>query len=247
MKKKYNWKEIQKLYDTGITISQVCEIFGCKPSGVYSATKRGEFIPRDKSDCQTSKQKMIDERLRELSLLYSSGNSLREILELGFSQAEYIHARKMGLFQPRDLRTAHKLRLEKHGPNVMGEEARKNLSIRQSLNNSGGKCKWFEVSGQRVQGTWERNIANKFNEMGIKWIKLKTHKDILFYTYKDSERAYTPDFYLPDFDVYLEVKGYWWGDDRNKMDIVIKQHPDKKIIIIEKSEYKRIMQGEQVW
>lgn len=60
-------------------------------------------------------------------------------------------------------------------------------------------------------------------------------------------RSYAPDFYLPDFDVYLEIKGYWWGRDKEKMDLVIAQNPCKRICIITKSEFDRLMQGELVW
>ena len=54
-------------------------------------------------------------------------------------------------------------------------------------------------------------------------------------------RSYTPDFYLLDYDILVEVKGFWWGDDKEKMRIVLETHPDKNIVIVEKDEYKEIM------
>lgn len=60
-------------------------------------------------------------------------------------------------------------------------------------------------------------------------------------------KSYAPDFYLPSYDIYLEVKGYWRGNDKEKMKCVIEQHSDKKIIIIEKQEFNKILQGELVW
>ena len=123
----------------------------------------------------------------------------------------------------------------------MGIEARKRLSERQSLKNSGGKSKWYEVSGQKVQGTWERNVAMKFVELGIQWYKPKVGKDVWKYTIDGLEKSYTPDFYLPDFEVYLEIKGYWWGNDREKMSLISKQHTDKRLIIITKKEYEEII------
>lgn len=132
-------------------------------------------------------------------------------------------------------------------PRRMGEESRKKLSERQSLQNSGGRSKWFEVNGIKVQGTWERDIAIKLTEMGINWIKPKTNNFIFKYEMDNKIRSYSPDFYLPEFDVYLEIKGYWWGRDREKMDLVLSQYPDKKIVIVEKKEFELIMGGEQVW
>ena len=129
----------------------------------------------------------------------------------------------------------------------MGKSSREKLSKAQSVHNHGGRSKWYEVSGQKVQGTWERDIAIKFDQLGIRWEKLKTGKDILRYTMNDKEHSYTPDFYLADFDVYLEIKGYWWGNDKAKMDAVKLQHPEKRIIIVQKDGYKKILDGERVW
>ena len=132
-------------------------------------------------------------------------------------------------------------------PRSMGTEARRNLSIEQSLNNRGGKCKWFDYNGQKLQGRWELNVAKKLDEMNIAWYKPKVHKDVWAYNLDDKLKSYTPDLYLKDLDIYLEIKGYWWGDDKRKMDAVIAQHPDKKIVILEKNDYQRLLQGELVW
>ena len=132
-------------------------------------------------------------------------------------------------------------------PTKMSEENKIKLSERQSLNNSGGKTKWFEVAGQKIQGTWERNIAIKFEELKIKWFKPKTNNDIWKYAWEGKIKSYSPDFYLPDYDLWLEIKGYWWGRDKEKMEIVKKTYPERKLIIIEEKDYKKILEGELVW
>ncbi len=132
-------------------------------------------------------------------------------------------------------------------PRRMGNDARRRLSEEQSLRNRGGRSKWFVVNGIKVQGTWEYNIALKLNELGIVWSKPKTNSDLFKYELDGKIKSYAPDFYLPKENIYLEVKGYWWGNDREKMQAVISQHPMKQIIIIEAAEYNRIMQGELVW
>ena len=95
----------------------------------------------------------------------------------------------------------------KHAPSFLGKkhtiDTKRKISEKLSINNKGGRCKWYEVSGQKVQGTWERDIAIKFNEMNINWIKLKTNKDILKYEINGITRSYTPDFYLKDYDLFL--------------------------------------------
>lgn len=140
-----------------------------------------------------------------------------------------------------------KIKSGQYKPNRMGLAARQKLSEEQSLRNRGGKSKWFDVNGIKVQGTWERNIAVKLNELKIAWDKPKTNSDLFKYVLDGKLKSYAPDFYLPEFDLYLEVKGYWWGNDRNKMEAVIQQHPDKRILIIEKDQYNKLLQGELVW
>lgn len=132
---------------------------------------------------------------------------------------------------------------KKFGSAITGhsEETKRKISEKLSINNKGGRAKWYMVAGQNVQGTWERDIATKFEQLSIQWIKLKTNKDTLKYEMNGKIRSYTPDFYLPDYDMYVEVKGFWWGNDKEKMMIVLQTYPDKNIAIVEKEEYQEIM------
>lgn len=129
----------------------------------------------------------------------------------------------------------------------MGTDARKELSIQQSLKNRGGKSKWFDVGGVKVQGTWEKKVAEKLTELNIKWVKPTHNKDIIEYTIDNKVRRYTPDFYLPEYDQFLEIKGYYWNNDRLKMQAVIEQNPIIKIFIMRENEYKKFLCGELVW
>jgi hypothetical protein len=127
------------------------------------------------------------------------------------------------------------------------KSTKQKISRKLSVNNKGGRCKWYLVGGVSVQGTWERDVAIQLTKLGISWRKLKVNSDVLRYTINGEIKSYTPDFYLPDDDVYLEVKGYWWGNDLLKMQCVIKQHPSKRIFVIQKKEMERLMKGEFVW
>jgi hypothetical protein len=76
----------------------------------------------------------------------------------------------------------------------------------------------------------------------VRGIKLK------YKLYKDDnvERNYLPDFYLPDSDEFIEIKGYYWKsedgriDDRLKMQRVIECNKDKKIKILMKAELLKL-------
>lgn len=184
----------------------------------------------------------------EIQESYNNGMSWRQLeKKFGVTQRALSKAKSRGdLITTRNVSDALKLQY-KNGrlPNKPNKDFCDQLSISQSLENRGGRSKWFEVSGIKVQGTWERDIAEKLDELSVRWTKIRNFP--FRYLKNNKVHRYSPDFYLPDFDCYLEIKGYWWGNDREKMSLVRAQNPDKKIIVIEKDEYKRIMQGEQVW
>jgi hypothetical protein len=127
------------------------------------------------------------------------------------------------------------------------DERRHALSVEQSLNNRGGKCKWFTYKGYKLQGRWELAVAKKLDELNIKWHKPRINSEVWSYILDGESKSYTPDLFLEEFNLFLEIKGYWWGNDKEKMKAVIEQHPDKKIIIIEKDGYEKILRGELVW
>ena len=60
------------------------------------------------------------------------------------------------------------------------------------------------------------------------------------------QSRYTPDFYLEEFNTYIELKGFWWGNDKRKMEIVL-SNTKSKIVVVEKEQFDKFMQGELVW
>lgn len=115
------------------------------------------------------------------------------------------------------------------------EETKRKISKSISLNNHGGRCKWYNYNGINLQGTWELAIAKKLDQFSISWIKTKEKRYILEYIDNNKKlHSYNPDFYLKDYNCFLEIKGYWWGKDKRKMELVMQQNPNVKIKIIEK-------------
>lgn len=101
------------------------------------------------------------------------------------------------------------------------------------------KVKNIEDKEYSVRGTWELQVAEKLNELGIKWIR----NHILKYRRPDEskERFYNPDFYLPNEDVFIEVKGYYSEKDKEKMEYVLLYNPNAKIKMIFQKELKMLM------
>lgn len=180
----------------------------------------------------------------QIQLDYDSGLSYRDLSrKYGMSQQSIANAKKRGDIITRTKSEACKISSKHNRPSRMSFEARQKLSKRMSENNPGGKSKWFEISGKKVQGTWERDLALYFDKHNIKWNRCTS----IPYIIDGITRHYTPDFYLPETDIFVEVKGYWWGNDKIKMQLVIEQHNDKSFRIIEGGEFKKIMEGELVW
>ena len=85
-----------------------------------------------------------------------------------------------------------------------------------------------------MDSTWEVACAKRLDELGIRWIRNPSLK--LKYTTRGRRaRNYIPDFYLPDHDLYIEVKGYWTEAARHKMKDVQEKHP-VRIVILESLE-----------
>ena len=77
--------------------------------------------------------------------------------------------------------------------------------------NSLAKIMYYNYKGYALHGTWELKYAIYLDRNNIKWVK---NTESFPYIFKDSTHYYTPDFYLPDLDEYVEIKGYIRPDGR---------------------------------
>jgi hypothetical protein len=102
-------------------------------------------------------------------------------------------------------------------------EERQRISKQMSEHNPGGRCRWFKVNGIKVQGTWERDFALQLTKLKIVWSR---PSKAVTYLQDGKLKHYTPDFYLKDFDTFVEIKGYWWPGCKAKMRLVFQQNPN---------------------
>ena len=88
-----------------------------------------------------------------------------------------------------------------------------------------------EYKGFRMDSKWEEDVARYLDEVGVSWIK----SDRFFeYMWNGSLHRYFPDFYLPEYDRYIEVKGY----ERERDTIKYKSVPN--LILIKQKEITEI-------
>lgn len=91
-----------------------------------------------------------------------------------------------------------------------------------------------------VRGHWEENVAKRLNELSYNWVKNT------WLEYHDNEgitRHYNPDFYLPDVNAYVEVKGYYSNYDKTKMKLVLRQHPEITVFFLHCQDYQDFIGG----
>lgn len=81
-----------------------------------------------------------------------------------------------------------------------------------------------------MDSTWEVACARRLDALGIKWIRDSKMK-LGYVTRGRRKRNYVPDFYLPELDLYIEVKGYWTDAAKHKMKDIIKRNPGKICIL----------------
>jgi hypothetical protein len=90
----------------------------------------------------------------------------------------------------------------------------------------------YKYNGVILHGTWELKYAQYLDINHIKWDRVKCSFP---YFFKGKWRRYTPDFYLPKTDEYVEIKGY----KREIDDAKWSQFPsDKKLIVLMGNDLK---------
>ena len=94
-----------------------------------------------------------------------------------------------------------------------------------------GRSKKFKVEDSfgketTLQSTYELRCSEILNELSIKWIRPKA--------LKYDNKNYFADFYLPDFDLYLDPKNAYKAKlDKDKIDKVKTQNSVKVYILLE--------------
>ena len=77
-----------------------------------------------------------------------------------------------------------------------------------------------------MDSTWEVACAERLDALGVRWQRDPSIK-LQYRCKKLRLRNYIPDFYLPDYDIYLEIKGYWTESAKWKMKDVMQRYPNK--------------------
>jgi hypothetical protein len=95
-----------------------------------------------------------------------------------------------------------------------------------------------EDLGHYVRCGWEANVARILKHFSIEYSF--EQKSFLLNKPEGGQTRYTPDFYLPQYDTYIEVKGRWYSDGKSKFQLCKEQYPNIKIKLVDGKKYKRL-------
>jgi hypothetical protein len=198
----------------------------CKnPNGVSLKETRKPYPPTRKSRICT------DETKQKLKNLWKSEDYRRK-------QKDSINKRK----QEGTLGSKHteetKQKLRELRNKILRENPSKNNLRRKS----------YEFNGDILDSQYEVKVASELLKNGIKY-EAKPH--YLEYTLNGTSHLYFPDFYLPDYNVYLDPKNSFLISegqkrlgisDKEKIELVAKQN-NVRIVILDKDhlEYDKFI------
>ncbi len=99
-------------------------------------------------------------------------------------------------------------------------------TVTQKIQNNEWHCSFSKsrthiYKGCSFHGKWEVSFAKYLDLKYINWERPKNNFEYIF---ENCKHFYTPDFYLPDFDLYIEIKGYPTDRDIIKWETLKKSH-----------------------
>jgi len=92
--------------------------------------------------------------------------------------------------------------------------------------NCGGETNYrrYTYKGILMDSSWEVSLAEWMDEKGIEWVRDKS----MWFSWEDKDgktRRYHPDFYLPNYNLYLDPKNkYLQEKDAFKINQTEKSH-----------------------
>jgi len=168
----------------------------------HNSLRNHERLCKSNPNKQKSVSNFIQYNIRRKSLGLKGSNQ--------FTKAE-----KLGLPKPKvSEETKKKISKIKKGVKYSDEQKKKwseimKLTVQKypesyTKNNVVGRVKNIEYKGVKLKGNWEVLVAKWFDDNNVVW----EHETKCFDYVWNGDRKYYPDFYLPEFDMYVEVKGY---------------------------------------
>lgn len=198
-------EKAQELYCELKSWARVAKLLKISQAGLYKKIKKaglrtGEF----------RKENVDKNELEKLQSKYDSGMTLRELSK----ECNFSHNKLKDILKTRTISEAAVLARKKY---PLSKETIEKLSRLAKERNLGG-YRPHPNRGQKYKGIWfdskwEVKVAKSLDKNGINWERPKVG-----FVWTDNGNKYYPDFFLNDFDVYLDPKNpYLQVKDKEKI------------------------------
>lgn len=91
-----------------------------------------------------------------------------------------------------------------------------------------------------MRSPWEIRVAQLAGQAGIKW-----QYEPQRFCFKDC--SYLPDFYLPKWNLWVEVKGWMHNEAKRRIELFRRYYPEKNLLIIDRFLYKKYCKAIDRW
>ncbi len=186
---------------------------------------------------------------KEVQNFYDENNTYADICnKWDLNTALVAKAIKLGLLKTRSRIETARLRgklknrkLSEKAKQKISQSMRKAvLEGRQKTPKPYGKfCTLYKATNwkgeiETLQGGWENLVATYLTNKQVKW---ERPKQSFTYIFENKQHEYFPDFYLPNFDIYIEVKGQKQQKDFKKW-----EYFPKRLLVIDKDSIYNLEQ-----
>lgn len=103
-----------------------------------------------------------------------------------------------------------------------------------------GRGEWFIRKDDKrifLRSSWELKFARLLDEHGLTWIYEPITLPVIYeFGGKIKQGTYTPDFWVAEWQKYIEIKGYWPNEKKAKFKTFLQQYPGLQIEVVTRPE-----------
>jgi hypothetical protein len=202
---------------------KICKNRNSKAQHEIRCKKNSDHISTDNSGII-----QYNKKLKEGLVEKKYSNQFTKAKELGLPTPEFSEDTKRKISEKSRKQKWTKQQKENHSAAM--KKAVLDNPESYSSSNQGTRVKKVKYKGIILDSSWEVEFAIWCDNNNIKW-----ERNTKGFHYEwEGDRIYYPDFYLPEMNKYVEVKGYEREKDKAKWKVV------KDLIIIKRAEIKLI-------
>lgn len=94
---------------------------------------------------------------------------------------------------------------------------------------------WCKYKGVNFRSSWERDFAEQMDEASIEWVY--EPRSFSYTSYEGILSNYLVDFYLPDLEVYVEIKAPYYLDNNTELKLQAVKDEGYKIMFFDENNY----------